>query len=191
MSFLSYPDILRALQQGEVFLDPWTPDQVGPASISLHLGDTAAALDVRSSITVDCPESYPALSALELDSEGYFVLEKNTVLLMPTLEQVGLPRNLAGWLSGTSDLARIGVSVAFSQYVAPGFGSSRPGALTLELTSNTTATVRLLPRMRVAHLILVRTSSVPEAGYDDLAGDYSGSSGVKPSFLFGRIAKSR
>lgn len=190
MSVLSNPDILRALQQGEIFLDPWTPDQVGPASISLHLGDTAATLDIRSPITADRPESYPALSALELDSEGYFVLERNTVLLMPTFEQIGLPRDLAGWLSGTSDLARIGVGVALSQYVAPGFGSSRPGALTLELTSNTAATVRLLPRMRVAHLILVRTSSVPGAGYDDLEGNYSGSKSVKPSFLFGRIANS-
>lgn len=184
--FLSRHEILKAISIGALIVEPFEPTLVGSASLSLRLGKEAFTLTAREAIKVDVESTYPMLSPRMCDADGYFAVDPGEIVLMPTLEKVGLSRSFCGLLSGTSDLARLGIGVALSTFVNPGFSHSQPGTLTLEVTSFAPQRVLLLHSMRVCHLILGRVTESP--GYKEGDGSpYAGSSSVVSSQLFERL----
>ncbi|MGX7709445.1 dCTP deaminase [Methylobacterium sp. Gmos1] len=187
MSILSRPQIVEAIKQGVIHIDPWSEESTGPASVTLHLGNDINRLVCAQNISIDQPETYPLMSKIDIDRDGYIHLKKHEVLLASTLESVGLPNHVAGWLTGTSDLARLGVQVVLSDFVAPGFGSTRPGVLALELVSHAAEVVRLRPKMRVGHLVLTTLGLASDVSYDELADGYAGEAGIVGSRLYKRM----
>jgi dCTP deaminase len=183
--FFSRQEILEAVGNGSLIVEPFEENLVGPASLSLRLGREAFTLTTCDAIRVDVASTYPTLSPRMPDAHGYFALDPGEVLLMPTLEKIGIARTLCGMLSGTSDLARLGIGVALSTFVGPGFSFSQPGALTLELTSFAPQRVLLLDSMRACHLILGRVPETLERERDE--SPYEGSSSVGHSRLFERL----
>jgi dCTP deaminase len=77
-------------------------------------------------------------------------------MLAPTHERVGISGRLAGLLDGTSDWARLGVSVVLCHQVSPGFGMPDGAPLTLEIVNRLAHEVRLRPGTRIANLLLIR-----------------------------------
>ena len=75
---------------------------------------------------------------------------------MRTQERVGLSDRLAGLLDGTSDWARLGISVVLAHQVSPGYGMPDGAPLTLEIVSRLNHDVRLRPGARIANLLLLR-----------------------------------
>lgn len=188
---MSTNEIRRAMREGCIDVDPLSEDLLGPSSIGLRLGDSVYELQASKPVVVDEKETYPDLRRVEPNRTGLFSLKPQQVLLAPTLEHVSLSKDYAGLMSGTSDLGRLGVSVTLSEAVAPGFGHSSPGILTLELVSHAPVSILLKPRMRICKLMIFALTETPEFSHEERSFGYSGDTDVSGSKLYKNIKKIR
>ncbi len=133
----------------------------------LRLGEEAFALVSRRPVDVDDAATYPELVPRPLDDAGRLVLHPGEVLLARTRERVGLSGTLSGLLDGTSDLARLGITVVLAHQVSPGWGMPHGAALTLEIASRLAHDVLLRPGMRIANLLVMR-GGVANRSYGDM-----------------------
>lgn len=149
-------DIRAALRRGDLVVPDHDAELIRPAALSLRLGDEAYLLASRRPVDVTDPATYPDLVPRHLDPHGHLVLSPGEVLLARTRERVGISERLAGLLDGTSDWARLGVSVVLCHQVSPGFGMPHGAPLTLEIVNRLAHDVLLRPGVRIANLLLVR-----------------------------------
>jgi dCTP deaminase len=171
---LSDREIRAACESGELGVDPFDPAFLRPAALSLRLGSGASVLVAEDEIDVADASTHPVLVPREPDATGRLRLDPGEVLLAPTLERISLPPGLAGLIDGTSDYARLGISVVLSHQVSPGYGSDVPGGaiLTLEIVSRLSRTVFLRPGTRIGNLMLLRCRPA-ERPYPMMPANYS------------------
>lgn len=93
-------------------------------------------------------------------------------MLARTQERVGVGERLAGLVDGTSDWARLGVSVVLAHQVSPGYGMPDGTPLTLEIVSRLSYDVLLRPGTRIANLMLLRGRRVRQS-YRDMPAHHS------------------
>jgi dCTP deaminase len=172
MSILSDRDIVRAVEEGTIRIDPFDPVMLNPASYDLTLGDQVA---MYASRYLDSREEQIArrftlpVSGVELTpGNGY---------LMHTVERVG-SGHFVPVLDGKSSLGRLFVQVhATAGYGDPGYF----GQWTLEVA--VTHPVRLYPSMRIAQMRFHTLTSPVERKYQ---GNYQNerAAGPVPSQAF-------
>jgi dCTP deaminase len=116
--------ILREIASGRLAIDPLRPEQVGPASIDLHLGDEIRVMsDAPEPIAVTEEADYRAVTRLERLDRPY-VLRPGETIHAITRERIVLPPDIGGWLEGRSRYARLGLMIhVTSGFVAPGVSS--------------------------------------------------------------------
>ena len=149
-------DIRAALRRGDLVVDDLDPELIRPAAVSVRLGSDAYVLASRQPVDVTDPTTYPELVPRPATSDGCLALAPGEVMLAPTHERVGISGRLAGLLDGTSDWARLGVSVVLCHQVSPGFGMPDGAPLTLEIVNRLAHEFRLRPGTRIANLLLIR-----------------------------------
>ncbi|MDQ2707953.1 MAG: 2'-deoxycytidine 5'-triphosphate deaminase [Actinomycetota bacterium] len=149
-------DIWAALRSGELVVSDLDPDLIRPAAVSLRLGREAYVVSSRGPVDADDANTYPELVPRPLDELGRVVLRPGEVILARTHERVGLADRLVGLLDGTSDWARLGVSVVLAHQVSPGYGMPDGAPLTLEMVSRLGHDLMLRPGVRIANLMLLR-----------------------------------
>jgi dCTP deaminase len=154
-------DIQAALRRGELVVPELDPELVRPAALSLRLGNEAYGVTSRQPVKVTDPATYPELVPRPVEQSGVIILHPGEVLLVRTQERVGLSDRLAGLLDGTSDWARLGVSVVLAHQVGPGYGIPDGAPLTLEIVSRLNHDVQLRPGTRIANLLLRRGRRAP------------------------------
>nr|WP_181775262.1 dCTP deaminase [Amycolatopsis pittospori] len=174
--------IRRAHGSGELTITPFDPRLVRPAAISLRLGYKAFGLESTGVVDIADRTTYPDLRPKDLDGEGRLRVEPGEVVLAPTLEKIGLSENLVGLLDGTSDYARLGISVVLCGQVSPGFGSETGAVLTLEIVNHLRHAVLLHPGTRICNLMLF-ASAGSERPYGAMPHNYSSDHTVAPSRL--------
>jgi dCTP deaminase len=113
--------ILREIAAGRLAIDPLRPEQIGPASVDLHLGDEirvmAGGPDV---IAVTEDADYRTVTRLE-PLDGPYVLKPGETIHAITRERLHLPPDIGGWLEGRSRYARLGLMIhVTSGFIAPG-----------------------------------------------------------------------
>lgn len=167
-------EIITAHKRGDLHVDPFDPKALRPAALSLRLGIQAAVLQSRGAIDVARRDTHPDLVARLPDHLGRLRLGPGEVMLAPTLERIALSPRLAGLVDGTSDYARLGISVVLSHQVSPGFGSDCPGGaiLTLEIVSRLSETVFLRPGTRIGNLMLLHCREA-QRPYPTMVANYS------------------
>src|SRR5579864_4128099 len=102
MSVLTREVILREIAAGTITVDPFVPDQVGPASIDLHLAGTFWLFENRHTVHEVSEESdFELLTHKVEGSEGVLLQSGETVLGL-TVERITLAPALCGWLEGRS-----------------------------------------------------------------------------------------
>jgi dCTP deaminase len=149
-------DLRAAVRRGELVATDIDWSLLRPAAISLRLGEGAFVPTSREPVDVARRATYPELVERPLDEEGRIVVRPGEVLLVRTLENIGLSTNLAGLVDGTSDLARLGIQVVLAHQVSPGWGMPEGAPLTLEIVSRLAHEVALRPGMRIANLMVFR-----------------------------------
>lgn len=128
--------------------------QLGPASIDLRLGTDFLVLRRTERAGFD-PKDVRADGSELHDrfvvplGEGLW-LHPGQFLLGSTLEFVRLPPTLAGFLTGRSSWARLGLVVETAGLVQPNYS----GTLTYELANAGDSPIRLYPGLRVAQLAI-------------------------------------
>jgi dCTP deaminase len=155
MSVLTHDAILRELESGRLRLEPFSLDQVGAASIDLHLGDelrvpteaTNGPIDVTDDAT---PEAFTRV----IPFEKPYVLAPGHTVHGITRERLFLPPDLCAWIEGRSRIARLGLTVHVSSgFVQPGVSNHQ----VLELSNVSGRALALHPGVRICQIVLQRT----------------------------------
>src|SRR5262249_59537713 len=102
-------------------MEPFRPEQVGPASIDLHLGDEIRVMSGGPDvIAVTEDADYRTLTRLRRLDDPYLLRPGETIHAI-TRERLQLPPDVAGWLEGRSRFARLGLMIhGTSGFGAPG-----------------------------------------------------------------------
>ena len=167
MSVLTQAAILAEIDSGRLRIEPFSRDQVGTASIDLHLGDELRPLRASPNGPIDVvEEADPEAGTERVKLDRPYVLEPGTTVLGITRERLCLPPDLCAWIEGRSRIARLGLAVhVTSGFVQPGVHNRQ----VLEMTNLSRAPLALHAGVRVCQIVLQRTegSAVYAGRYAD------------------------
>jgi dCTP deaminase len=154
MSVLTRPAILAEIDAGRLRVSPLQPDQVGPASIDLTLGEEIRTIDPGGDpIPILDDTDYRDWTRLRGLAQP-FRLEPGATIHGITREWIELPTNLCGLLEGRSRFARLGLMIhVTSAFVQPGV----KGRQVLEISNVAGRPLALHPGVRVCQIVLLRT----------------------------------
>ncbi|MGB9635487.1 MAG: dCTP deaminase [Candidatus Micrarchaeia archaeon] len=181
---MSNIEIEKAIRNGEIILQGFESENLGPDSIDIRLGNklliakkTGKIVDPRVEIGMEFDEIY-------LD-DGPYAIKPGDFVLGSTYEKIGLSRNITAQLEGRSSIGRLGIVVHMTAgLVHAGWGYKQPSTLTLEISSVNPNPVYLYNKMKIAQISFMRHGTPPEHGYDDNRNNkYSGQKGPLPSMI--------
>lgn len=166
MSQLSDVGIRKAIEAGDIKMDPFDPSMIQPASIDVRLGErfrTERGLEFV--VPAGCCEDMVP---------GQFILGH-------TMECIALPADLAARVEGKSTIGRLGLAIHVTAgFVDPGF----QGQLTLELKNlSAMRHIQLRPGMPIAQISFHRleTPALRPYGHPELGSHYQGQMGPRGS----------
>ena len=94
--------IRREIEAGRVVIEPFFADQVGPASIDLHLGDEIRVMHTgREPVPVTEDMDYRTITDVRSLETPYPLAPGETIHGI-TRERITLPGDIGGWLKGRS-----------------------------------------------------------------------------------------
>jgi dCTP deaminase len=145
--------ILDEIARGRVVIEPMTPDQVGPASVDLHLSDEIRVLsDGPAVIDVNDQADFRTSSSVRPLIEPY-VLSPGETIHGITRERITLPGDIAGWLEGRSRFARLGLMIHVTAgFIVPGVSNRQ----VLEISNVSSRPLAIHPGTRLCQIILQR-----------------------------------
>lgn len=148
---LTKQQIMKELKKKRIVIDPFDEDAIGPASIDLTL-DAKLRVFKKKKTVFDMQENvdYTKVTTGRTIDNGY-ILKPHELVLGITKEKITLPPNICGWLQSRSRFARFGLmSHVSAPFIAPGINNHQ----VLEIFNAGNQSVRLLPGVKVCHLIL-------------------------------------
>jgi dCTP deaminase len=114
---LTHDVILREIESGRLVIDPFQLDQVGPASIDLHLGDEIRVMEGGPPV-IDLTDDADFRTVTQVRPlTTPYVLQPGETIHGITRERIRLPPDVGGWLEGRSRYARLGLMI----HVTSGF----------------------------------------------------------------------
>ena len=167
---LSDRDIKKAIENGDLKIEPFEEENIQPASFDLRLGETFLKLDYNQGTEVVKLNEAPCYT----EQKGKIVLLPGEFILGTTVEYIFLASNLTADLQGRSSMGRRGLFVQNAGWIDPGFS----GNLTLQLFNATHLPIELIPGTRICQLIFDYTNSPCEHPY---AGKYNQQKGASAS----------
>ena len=150
---LTHDAILAEIERGRVVIEPFDPEQVGPASIDLHLGDEIRVLAGGPHvIDVNDQADYRTVTEVRPLREPY-VLSPGETIHGITRERITLPGDIAGWLEGRSRFARLGLMIHVTAgFVSPGVSNRQ----VLEISNLAGRPLSIHPGTRLCQIVLQR-----------------------------------
>lgn len=158
MSILTYSKIFEAIENGEVEVEPFEPENVGPGSIDLTLGNQFRVFDGdNGTFDVDEEADYRKISSSY--QQDTLVIQPQETVLGITKERITLPPHLCGWLEGRSRFARLGLMVHISaSFMQPGISNHQ----VLEISNMGHLPMRLHAGTRVCQFVFQETRGEAE-----------------------------
>ncbi len=150
---LTHDVILREIAAGRIAIDPFTPDQVGPASIDLHLGDEIRVMQNGAPVLeLDENADYQAFTEVRA-LDGRYVLAPGETIHGITRERIRLPPDVGGWLEGRSRFARLGLMIHVTAgFIAPGIDNRQ----VLEMSNVAGRPLAIHAGIRLCQIVLQR-----------------------------------
>ncbi len=167
---LSDEDIRRAIEDGEITIDPRSDDAIGPCSIDLSLDSIFRIYHPGEPIDIHSDKPLDQGTRLVDTGKEPFMILPGQFILGQTIEKISLSPRYAGFLEGRSSIARLGIIVHAAGLVNPGTGMRSPGKLTLEIFCENLSPVLLYPGMRIVQIMFMPLSHQAKTGYDQRAG---------------------
>jgi len=160
--FLSDKDILSEVEAGKITLEPFSKEQLQPATYDIRLGNIFIINDAYSTKAIDPAKGvFPNTQTVEVADGEEFVLHPGISILGYSKERFGSDEYLIE-VNGKSSLARIGLIVHNSaSIVNPGHYLN----IALELCNLNNVPIILRPGMEVAQLTFSTLSSRAEGDY--------------------------
>ena len=160
-------EILEALRRGEIRIEPFDKELLGPCSVDLRLSDEFLIFKGTTIIDPRSPNSLAEGVEVVKTGGAPFVIRPKQFVLASTIERISMSKSLAATLEGKSSIARLGVIVHAAGLVNPGTGLIKPKPLILEIFCENSAPVKLYPGMRIVQIMFHRLSSPARVGYDE------------------------
>jgi len=165
---LSDRDIKKAIDQGDIFIDPFDEKFLQPASIDLHLGKHFLVFNTSENYVIDPKKSLDnMMEEITIDKNKPFVLHPGSFALSLIYETTGVSSKYVGRLEGKSSVGRMGVLI----HVTSGFldpGNSLK--MTLELHNTANLPVLLYYKMPIAQMAFEKISSECREPYSKKIG---------------------
>jgi dCTP deaminase len=177
---LSDRDIKQAMQDGDIFIDPYEDGMLQPASVDLRLGRHFLVYDRNKSAVIDTKKPVEGLMReVSIEENEPFILHPGEFALGMIFEKTGVSDAMVGRLEGKSSVGRLGLMI----HVTAGFLD--PGNtvnMTLDLFNTASLPILLYDKMPIAQMVFERVSSSSERPYnmthaDALGSKYVGSEG--------------
>ena len=145
--------IRREIDMGRVVIEPLSLDQIGPASIDLHLGDEIRVMhEGRDPVPVTDDVDYQTFTDVRPLDAPYALVPGETIHGI-TRERITLPGDIGGWLEGRSRFARVGLMIhVTSGFVQPGVSSRQ----VLEIANVSGRTLLIHAGVRLLQIVLQR-----------------------------------
>jgi dCTP deaminase len=126
MTVLTRTEILDHIDAGTIVIDPFDHEQVGPASIDLHLDRQFRVFRPAQEIFHVTDEAdYRHITDL-IEVDDYFLLLPGQAIHGVTQERITLPDDICGWIQGRSRFARIGLMVhVTANFMQPGIRNAK------------------------------------------------------------------
>ncbi len=174
---LSDGTIRKLIANGDLVIDPITPEQIQPASVDVRLDKEFLVFRNHTSEVIDpFNKREDLMEKVTVDDGDAFVLHPGEFVLGSTLEVVGLPDDLVARVEGKSSLGRLGLLIhATAGFVDPMF----KGQVTLELSNVATLPIKLWPGMRIGQFSFHKIDASVERGYGhpELGSKYQNQAG--------------
>jgi len=152
---LTRDKIVEEIINGNIKIEPLNEDQIGPASVDLHLGNSFRRFIHHNEVFAVVEEANfeEITEFVEIKDGGSLLLKPGETILGITREKITLSPNLAGWLEGRSRFARIGLGVHItSGFAQPGIKNHQ----VLEITNLGPTPLALYPGVRICQFIFQR-----------------------------------
>ena len=151
---LTHDVILAEIAAGRIEIEPFTSDQVGAASIDLHLGDEIRVMEGGPPvIELDDDADFRTVTQVRPLAERYVLAPGETIHGI-TRERIRLPPDIGGWLEGRSRYARLGLMVHVTAgFVAPGVDNRQ----VLEMANVAGRPLAVRAGIRICQIVLQRT----------------------------------
>jgi len=145
--------IRREIEAGRVVIEPLAHDQVGPASIDLHLGAEIRVMHQNHEpVPVTDDVDYRQFTDTR-SLETPYPLKPGETIHGITRERITLPGDIGGWLEGRSRFARLGLMIhVTSGFVQPGVSSRQ----VLEMSNVSNRTLLVHAGVRLLQIVLQR-----------------------------------
>lgn len=178
---LSDRDIVDAVKNERLGLEPYEPELIQPSSVDVRLDRRFRVFNNQKYTHIDPSLRQDDLTVpVDVADDEPFVLHPSEFVLASTLEVVTLPDDLAARLEGKSSLGRLGLLThSTAGFIDPGFS----GHVTLELSNVANLPIVLWPGMKIGQLCVFRLSSPAEHPYgsERTASRYQDQRGPTPS----------
>ncbi len=163
MALMSDIDVLDATDKGEIQINPFDKNLLGPDSLDIRLGNEILISKIIGKI-IDPNKPKNFFASRKIDP---FTLKPKQFVLGTTLERISLSDSIAAQIEGRSSLGRLGIMVHMTAgIIHAGFGAKEPSALTLEIYSVNPNSVYLHTGMKIAQLSFFRLNRKVSRGYD-------------------------
>ena len=170
---LSGKTILNKINMKEIIIDPFSEEQIQPASVDLRLGTHFLGIDEHknTSVSLEKPAKYR-----EIITEEKLILPPHSFLLATTKETIELPNTLTAFVEGRSSIGRLGLFIQNAGWVDPGF----KGQITLELYNANRLPIELTVGRRICQLVFAEVDKEAEP----YSGKYLHQTGATNSKVF-------
>lgn len=179
MTTLSDRDLVWAMRQRTLVIEPDIAGPIQPASIDLRLGDQIRILPLRRDERVFDPKYHAEIPTHLMTIGAQYLLKPDEFIQACTLESIGIDPMYEGFVAGKSSWARAGLQIESAGYVDPGWGCPKPRPLTLEIKNLGPLILVLRPGMKICQLRIAVMNSTPgrSYGHSDLGSHYAESDG--------------
>jgi len=178
---LSDRSLREAIAAGRLVIDPLDDDAIQPSSIDVRLDNHFRVFYTARHPYIDVKQPMEDLTELvEVKPDDAFILHPGEFVFGSTLEQVGIPPDLAARLEGKSSLGRLGLMThSTAGFLDPGF----TGHVTLELSNVANLPITLYPGMRIGQIAVFQLTTAAERPYGSrgVGSKYQGQRGPTPS----------
>ena len=153
MAVLTRDPLLAEIEAGRIRIEPLAPDQIGPASIDLTLGDEIRVITPgEAPIPLEADVDYRDHTRIER-LDGSYVLMPGVTIHGITKERITLPPDLCGLLEGRSRFARLGLMIhVTSAFVQPGVSNRQ----VLEISNVAGRPLEIHAGVRICQLVVLR-----------------------------------
>lgn len=171
---LSDADIIQAIQNKHIYINPMKLGYLQPSSIDVTLHSVIATVThTREVISVTNP---PTMQKQDISETGY-VLFPGEMILGALDEWIEIDNTLVARIEGKSSLGRIGLGVHITAgYVDPGW----KGRLTVEIKNHALYDIEIRAGMKIAQISFIKllTPSIRIYG-TNLGSKYNNAVGVE------------